>query len=91
MAADSGSGLKSVVLPIATALAGAAVGAVGGVVLDRKSQPKRKLLGIPIPTRRTGTDKLARQIGEAAGQLGRLAAEVNAAREQAAKIGKALS
>lgn len=91
-AAEGHSGLKSVVLPIATAMAGAAAGAVGGVLLDRKNRPRRKFLGVPIPTiGGNGTDKLARQIGEAAGQLSHLASEVHAAREQAAKIGKALS
>ena len=78
---------------MATAVAGAAVGVLGGVALNRKGkdQPKRKLLGASIPATGSGAEKLARQIGQAAGQLGRLAAEVHAAREQAAKIGKAMS
>lgn len=89
----SGSGVKSVVLPVATAMAGAAVGVVGGAVLNRKSRPKHKVLGVTIPSVAIGPglEKVARQLGEAAGQFGRLAGEVHAAREQAAKIGKALS
>ncbi len=93
--------MKSVALPIATAVTGAAVGVLGGAVLNRR-QPKRKFLGIPLPAKRANpeklareiganTGKLARQVGEAAAQFGRLASEVQAAREQAAKVGKALS
>ncbi len=78
-------------LPIATAVTGAAVGVLGGAVLNRRTQPKRKFLGIPLPSRRANTEKLARQIGDAANQFGRLANEVHEAREQAAKVGKALS
>jgi hypothetical protein len=92
--------LKSAALPVATAVAGAAVGVLGGAALNRKGQPRRKLLGASIPARGSGSsapavgsgaEKLARQIGHAAAQLSRLAAEVHAAREQAAKVGKALS
>jgi hypothetical protein len=92
-AARAGSGVKSVVLPVATAVGGAAIGVIGGAVLNRKSRPKRKVLGVSVPRVGVGPDleKLARQIGDAAGQFGRLAGEVHAAREQAAKIGKALS
>jgi hypothetical protein len=92
-AARAGSGVKSVVLPVATAVGGAAIGVIGGAVLNRKGRSKRKVLGVSIPSVGVGPEleKVARQIGEAAGQFGRLAAEVHAAREQAAKIGKALS
>lgn len=70
---------------------------LGGVALNRKgqlnrkAQPKRKLLGASIPPTGSGAEKLARQIGKAAFQLGRLATEVQSAREQAAKVGKAMS
>jgi hypothetical protein len=67
------------------------VGVLGGVALNRKGQPKRKLLGASIPAKGSGAEKLARQVGQAAAQLSRLAAEVHAAREQAAKVGKVLS
>jgi hypothetical protein len=83
--------VKSVVLPVATAVGGAAIGVIGGAVLNRKGRSKRKVLGVSIPSVGPDLEKLARQIGEAAGQFGRLAGEVHAAREQAAKIGKALS
>ncbi|MBV9309614.1 MAG: hypothetical protein JOZ73_02210 [Solirubrobacterales bacterium] len=83
--------MKSAALPVATAVAGAAVGVLGGVALNRKDRPRRKLLGVSVPTVGPSAQKLARQIAEAAGQFSRLASEVHAAREQAAKIGKALS
>jgi outer membrane murein-binding lipoprotein Lpp len=83
--------LKSAALPVATAVGGVAVGVLGGVALNRKGQPKRKLLGASIPAIGSGAEKLASQIGQAATQLSRLANEVRAAREQAAKIAKAMS
>ena len=69
----------------------AIIGVLGGAALNRKRPPKRKVLGLSVPGIRPDLEQLARQIGEAASQFGRLAGEVHAAREQAAKIGKALS
>ena len=67
------------------------MGVLGGVVLNRKGRSKHKALGASITAIAPGAEKLARQIGHAGAQLSRLAAEVHAAREQAAKVGKALS
>lgn len=64
---------------------------LGGLALNRKGRSKRKVLGISIPATGSGAEKLARQVGDAAAQLSRIAAEVHAAREQAAKVGRALS
>jgi hypothetical protein len=80
------------VMPVVTAVAGAAAGVAGGVLLGRKSKPKRKVLGVSIPgTGAGGLDGLANQVGEAAKQFGKLAGEVRDARERAEKIGKALT
>ncbi len=58
--------------------------------MARKLNPPRKVMGIRLPS--TGdVGQLSKQVGEAGKQLGRLASEVNAARAQAQKIGKALS
>jgi hypothetical protein len=79
-------------MPVVTAMAGAAAGVVGGVVLGRKGKSPRKVLGVKIPgTGGAGFDGLAKNVGVAANQLGKLAGEVREARERAEKIGKALS
>jgi hypothetical protein len=79
-------------MPVATAVAGAAVGVVGGVLLDRKKLTrKRRVLGIPVPGTGGGVDGIARQVGEAGKQIGKLATEVRSAREKAEQIGKALN
>jgi hypothetical protein len=67
------------------------VGVLGGVALNRKARQQRKLLGVSVPVVAPGAEKVARQIGDAAAQFSRLASEVRAAREQVAKVGKALS
>lgn len=91
-ASQDGGGLKSAVMPVVTGVVGAAAGVLGGVVLGRKSKPKRKVLGVSIPvTGGGGIDGLAGQVGEAAKQFGRLAGEVRQTRERAEKIGRALS
>ena len=79
----------AVVLPLTTTAAGVA----GGIVLARtKLQNQRKLLGIPLPARKeVDLSDLSKQVGEAACQFANLAREVNAAREKAAQISRALS
>jgi hypothetical protein len=83
--------LKSAILPVATAAAGAAAGVIGGAAFRRKVQSPRKVLGVPVPGLGSGVEKLGEQVGEAAKQFSRLANEVRVARERAEKIAKAFS
>jgi hypothetical protein len=79
-------------MPVVTAVAGAAAGVIGGVILGRKNKSQKKVLGVKIPgTGGAGFDGLAKNMGNAANQLGKLAGEVREARERAEKVGKALS
>jgi hypothetical protein len=84
-----GSAIARAVVPLATA----AAGTVAGVLLGRRSRGRpRKVLGVSIPgTGGGGVDALAKSIGEAGKQLGKLADEVRTGREKAEQIGKALS
>jgi hypothetical protein len=68
----------------------AAVGAVGGALLTRKSQHQRKVLGIPVPEK-VDLGGVADQIGAAGKQFGQLAGEVRAVRQKAEQIGRLLS
>ena len=85
--------VKFVALPMASAAVGAAAGMVGGVVLERRGikRPRKKVLGVRMPGSRNGLDNLAKQVGEAGKQFGKLATEVRTTREKAGEIGKALS
>ena len=75
-----------------TAVVGAAAGVVGGVILGRKGKAPKKVLGLKLPgSGGGGLDGLAKNMGNAANQFGRLASEVKEARERAEKVGKALS
>jgi hypothetical protein len=79
-------------MPVVTAVVGAAAGVIGGVLLGRKAKAPKKVLGVKVPgTGGGGFDGLAKNVGNAANQLGRLAGEVREARERAEKIGKALT
>jgi len=70
----------------------AVVGAVGGIVLGaRVLRPRRKVLGIPIARDGIGLKPLAKEVRKAGRQLERMVDEVGKAREQAQKVGKALS
>ncbi|MCW3066871.1 MAG: hypothetical protein JWN32_4043 [Solirubrobacterales bacterium] len=87
-----GHAVKAVAAPVATAALGAAAGVVGGVVLGRtRLNRKRKVLGITMPGQRDGVEHLAKNVGEAGKQFGKLAGEVRTARQKAEQIGKALS
>ena len=64
----------------------------GGVILGRTAMKRpRKVLGIKLPGQTAGLSGVAKQIGEAGRQFGKLAGEVRAAREKAEEIGKVLS
>src|SRR5438270_3059699 len=90
-ASENGSGRASLVVPMATGAIGGAAGLVGGALFARRARSqRRRVLGIPMPGT-GGVDGLAKQVGEAAKQFGRLAGEVHEARERAEKVGKALS
>ena len=84
---------KFVALPMASAAAGAVAGMVGGMVLERRgfNRKRRKVLGVRLPGRTSGLDGLARQVGKAGDQFGKLALEVRTTREKVGEAGKALS
>jgi len=73
----AGSG-NSIAIPFVSATLGAAAGVAGGVVLGRTA----------LSRHRTDCSGLARQIGEAGRQFGKLAGEVRNARETAEQVGK---
>jgi hypothetical protein len=79
---------RSVAFPVATAMAGAAAALA---LAQRKAGRRKKVLGVEIPGTGGGNDGLARNVGEAAKQLARLADEVRTGRKKAEEIGKALS
>lgn len=90
-AARQSSNGSSGAVPVIAAAAGTALGVVGGVIFGRKAKGPKKVLGVKLPGTGDGFDGLAKTVGEAATQFGRLAAEVRKARERAEKVGKALS
>ena len=80
--------VKSIAFPVASAMAGAAAGMA---LSQRNAKRPKKVLGISIPrTGGGGTDGLAKNVGEVAKQIGRLADEVRTGRQKAEEIGKAL-
>jgi hypothetical protein len=92
--------VTNVAIPAVTA----ALGVAGGVLLGRNAHPpqrSRKVLGISVPDVKLPDVKLpdvkvdmanvSKQIGEAGRQLGKLAREVQTAREKAEKVSRALS
>jgi hypothetical protein len=84
--------IKNIGVPVATATAGAAAGVAGGLILGRAALKRpRKVLGITLPGQTAGLSGVAKEIGGAGKQLGKLASEVRAAREKAEEIGKVLS
>jgi hypothetical protein len=76
---------------MASAALGAAAGIIGGVALGRGVKRRKRILGVPLPGTRNGLDGLAKQVGEAGKQFGKLAAEVRTTRQKAEEVGKALS
>jgi hypothetical protein len=82
------SSLSSIAYPVASAMAGAAA----GMALAQRGKRRKKVLGMTIPgTGSSGVGELAKTVGEASKQLGRLADEVNNGRKKAEEIGKALT
>jgi hypothetical protein len=68
-----------------------ALGIAGGVVLARtKLQRNRKILGVPVPGVKVDLSNMSKSIGEAGRQFGHLAREVQAAREKAEKLSRAI-
>jgi hypothetical protein len=85
-----GSAARKASTPI---LAGgaAAAGLVGGIVLGKRVLgPRRTVLGIPV-RKGLGLEPMAKQVGKAGKQIGRLTDELAQARKQAKKVGDALS
>jgi len=77
-----------VAVPAVTAVAGAA----GGVLLGRTAlQRNRKIFGMSVPGVKIDMADLSKQIGEAGRQFGRLAREVQSAREKAEKVSRAIT
>jgi hypothetical protein len=68
----------------------AAVGAVGGALLTRRTAKHRSVLGIPVPDK-VDLGNFADQIGSAGRQFGELAGEVRAVRRKAEQIGRLLT
>jgi hypothetical protein len=91
--------VKTALDKAAVPLATATVGVAGGIVLGRKAlQRNRKALSgmalsgmVPTPGRKMDLRGLGQQVGEAGKQFAKLAQEVNAVREKAEKIGRAIS
>jgi hypothetical protein len=83
--------IASIGIPVVTAT----IGVAGGVVLGRTAlQNTRKILGMRLPGKsgqRIALASVAKQIGEAGRQFGKLAGEVRTAREKAEKISRAIS
>jgi hypothetical protein len=79
---------RSAAFPVATAMAGAAAALA---MAQRKANRRKKVLGVSIPGTGSSADGLARNVGEAAKQLARLADEVRTGRKKAEEIGRALS
>jgi hypothetical protein len=79
--------ISNIVIPVATAT----IGVAGGVLLGRNARSRnRKVLGIPVPIKVDFGD-MTQQIGQAGKQLGKLAREVQAVREKAEQIGRAVT
>lgn len=70
----------------------AAVGVLGGIVLGKRVLgPRRTVLGIPVPRNGLSLKPVAKEVGKASKQIGRLSDELAQARKQAKKVGDALS
>ncbi len=76
-------------IPVATAAAGVA----GGLILGRTALRNRKTLGVPVPASKRKIDfgGITQGLGEAGRQFGKLAREVQAVREKAERVGRAIS
>jgi hypothetical protein len=90
-----GSTLKENVTQVAIPAVTGALGIAGGVLLGRTAlQRNRKVLGMTLPgikVKKADLSDVGRQIGEAGRQFGKLAREVQSAREKAEKISRAIS
>jgi hypothetical protein len=87
----AGSAVQKAKTPIFAGGA-AAAGMVGGIVIGaRVLRPRHKVLGIPVARKGLSLEPVAKEIGKAGQQLGRLTDEIVQARRQAKKIGDALS
>jgi hypothetical protein len=70
----------------------AAVGVLSGIVLGKRVLgPRRTVLGIPVPRGGLSLKPVAKEVGKAGKQIGRLTDELSQARKQAKKVGDALS
>jgi hypothetical protein len=94
---DGKSSVRETVTHVVVPAVTGALGIAGGVLLGRNAlqQRNRKILGIPVPGAKVPEVKVdlagvTKTIGEAGRQLGNLAREVQAAREKAEKLGRAI-
>jgi hypothetical protein len=80
--------VTNVALPVVTG----AVGIAGGVLLGRTAlQRERKILGVPVPGLKVDLSDISKNIGDAGRQFGKLAREVQTAREKAEQIARVFS
>lgn len=80
--------ISSIVVPVASAT----IGVAGGVLLGRNARQRgRKIFGVELPPINVEFKDLTQQIGNAGRQFGKLAREVQAVREKAEQIGRAVS
>jgi 1-aminocyclopropane-1-carboxylate deaminase/D-cysteine desulfhydrase-like pyridoxal-dependent ACC family enzyme len=69
----------------------AAAGLIGGLVLgSRVLTPRKKVFGVPISRKGLDLKPVAKEVGKAGKQIGRLTNEMAQARKQAKKVGDAL-
>jgi len=88
---DSGSSVREKITHVAVPAVTGALGVAGGMLLGRTALKRnRKVLGIPIPGMKVDMVNVSKQISDAGRQFGRLASEVQTAREKAEKISRAI-
>jgi hypothetical protein len=82
----------STVTQVAVPFITGAIGVAGGVLLGRTALHRNpKILGVRVPSVKVDLANVSKQVGAAAKQFGRLANEVQQAREKAEQLGRAIT